>query len=145
MSVMAKIASFSEATYIALHCMILIAKNGGERMSVKDMASRLSVSESHLAKVIMRLSHAGLLDTTRGPGGGAVLGRSPEEISFLEIVECIEGPMEAPKCVFGRRSCVYGSCIFQDFLCGLVRDAGDWLSGRSLADFIDAGVKGERL
>lgn len=137
---MARVASFSEATYIALHSMVLIAENGGERISIKNMAARLHVSEAHLAKVIMRLSHSGLIDTVRGPKGGAVLARLPEEISFLQILESIEGPLERSECVFGRRTCVYQSCIFEGFLKRLTEEAREWLAKRNLADFINTGT-----
>ena len=81
---MTRMAGFSEATYIALHSMALIARKKGERISIGEMAKTLGVSEAHLAKVILRLSRSGFIVTTRGPGGGAVLARKPEEINFLE-------------------------------------------------------------
>ena len=94
---MSKVAGFSEATYIGLHAMVLIAQKKGEKISIKYMAETMSVSEAHLAKVILRLAHTNLISTARGPGGGAVLAKTPEEISFLDIVEAIEGPLENSK------------------------------------------------
>jgi len=131
---MTKIIGFSEATYIALHCMVLVAENSG-RISIKDMAERLGVSEAHLAKVVLRLSRSGLLDTTRGPGGGAVLAKSPKKITFLDIVESIEGPIEKSGCVFGRKKCVYEECIFGGFLTKITDEARTWLSSRDLSHF----------
>lgn len=134
---MAKIAGFSEATYIALHCMVLVAEKNGEKISIKEMAERLGVSEAHLAKVVLRLSRSGLLETTRGPGGGAVLAKSPKRITFLDIVESIEGPVEKAGCVFGRKQCVYSECLFGDFLSRLTNEAKEWLSGHNLAEFAE--------
>ena len=66
---MAKVAGFSEATYIGLHAMVLISQKDGERISIREMAETICVSEAHLAKVVLRLAHTGLISTTRGPCG----------------------------------------------------------------------------
>ena len=131
----AKVAGFSEATYIGLHAMVLISQRNGERISIRDMADEICVSEAHLAKVILRLARMGLLNTTRGPGGGAVLARRPEEISFLDIVEAIEGPLENSKCVFGRNKCSHAGCIFGDFLIKMTKEAKEWLRSKTLNEF----------
>lgn len=132
---MAKVAGFSEATYIGLHAMVLIAQKDGKRISIREMADAICVSEAHLAKVILRLAHTGLINTTRGPGGGAVLAKNPKEISFLDIVEAIEGPLENSNCVFGKKSCSYSSCIFGDFLVKMTKEAKEWLISKTLDEF----------
>jgi len=132
---LSRVAGFSEATYIGLHAMVLIAQKNGERISIRDMADNLSVSEAHLAKVILRLAHTGLISTTRGPGGGAVLAKKPKEISFLDIVEAIEGPLENTSCVFGKSQCTCKECIFGDFLIKMTKEAKEWLGSKTLAEF----------
>ena len=132
---MAKLIGFSEATYIAMHCMTLVALNSGKHLSIREMAEKLGVSEAHLAKVILRLSRTGLLRTTRGPGGGAVLAKEPERISFLDVVEAIEGPVDGVSCVFGHEACVYGECVFGDFLTRITESAKEWLSAHNMAEF----------
>ena len=132
---MTKVAGFSEATYIGLHAMVLIAQKNGERISINYMAKTMCVSEAHLAKVIMRLAHTGLINTSRGPGGGAVLAKKPEEISFLDITEAIEGPLENSNCVFGKSHCSHEECIFGDFIVKMTKEAKEWLKSKTLAEF----------
>lgn len=132
---MAKAVSFSEATYIALHVMALIALESETPLPIRKIAARLGVSEAHLAKVVQRLSKSGLLKTTRGPGGGVRLAKEPHEITYLEIVEAIEGPFDVTECVFGYKKCVYGKCIFGDYLNKLSKDMREWLNSKSLTDF----------
>ncbi len=143
---MSKVAGFSEATYIGLHAMVLIAQRNGDRISIRDMADKISVSEAHLAKVVLRLSHTGLIRTTRGPGGGAVLAKSPGEISFLDIVEAIEGPLENSKCVFGKKVCPYSWCIFGDYLVRMTKEAKEWLKSKTLDEFkqSETNIEGEK-
>lgn len=132
---MSKVAGFSEATYIGLHAMVLISQSNGERISIRCIAENLCVSEAHLAKVILRLAHTGLINTTRGPGGGAVLAKTPKEISFLDIVEAIEGPLENTSCVFGKSQCSHKKCIFGDFLVKMTQEAKEWLRSKTLDEF----------
>ncbi len=132
---MTKIFGFSEATYIALHSMGLIAEKNGDRLSIREMAKKLGVSEAHLAKVILRLSRSELINTTRGPGGGAVLARPAKEITYLDIVESIEGPISDGGCVFGKEKCVYKNCMFKGFLSKITNETRAWLESNTLEDF----------
>ena len=132
---MTKIFGFSEATYIALHSMGLIAEKNGDRLSIREMAKKLGVSEAHLAKVILRLSRSELINTTRGPGGGAVLARPAKEITYLDIVESIEEPISDGGCVFGKEKCVYKNCMFKGFLSKITNETRAWLESNTLEDF----------
>lgn len=132
---MTKIFGFSEAKYIAVYSMGLIAEKNGDRLSIREMAKKLGVSEAHLAKVILRLSRSELINTTRGPGGGAVLARSAKEITYLDIVESIERPISDGGCVFGKEKCVYKNCMFKGFLSKITNETRAWLESNTLEDF----------
>ena len=67
-------------------------------MSPKQMAKAISCSPSYLAKTNNLLVKAGLLRSLRGINGGVVLGKPPEEISLLEIVEACQGLLVAGYC-----------------------------------------------
>ena len=61
--------------------------------TASQIAEEQQIPPSFLAKIVSQLSVAGLLQTSRGARGGVSLARTPEEISFLEVVEAIDGPM----------------------------------------------------
>ena len=107
---MSEFFSLSEAASLAIHGMGLLAM--GDRMSAREMASILDVSEAHLAKVFQRLSRSGLVTSTRGPGGGFDLALPPGEISLFEIYAAIEGEPEGEHCLFRKDQCPFGRCIF---------------------------------
>lgn len=140
---MSRAVNFTEATYLALHAMALIAGESKEMIPIHAMAERLGVSEAHLAKVIQRLARSGLLNTTRGPGGGVELFKAPEKTTFLEIYEAIEGRLQLAGCVFGKRSCVFQRCVFGDFLVHMAAETENWLKLKTLADFTAAENKPE--
>jgi len=51
--------------------------------------------ERFLLQILRNLVTHGILRSTRGVDGGYMLTRPPEEISLLEVIEAIEGPMSA--------------------------------------------------
>lgn len=132
---MSRPINFTEATYLALHAMALVAASGEKPLSIHDMAEKLQVSEAHLAKVVQRLSHAGLVHTTRGPKGGVVLAKEPSDTSYLEIFEAIEGRIDRRACVFGRTDCSCEKCVFGDFISKMAKETETWLENNTLADF----------
>ena len=53
----------------------------------------MRIPPSFLAKIISQLSIAGLLHTSRGARGGVTLAREPKDITLLEVIEAIDGPL----------------------------------------------------
>ncbi|MFA4986575.1 MAG: Rrf2 family transcriptional regulator [Candidatus Brocadiia bacterium] len=107
---MSTILKFSEAASMAIHSMGLLALAGDSPTTTKAMAQALSVSENHLAKVLQRLAHSGLVRATRGPAGGYVLARLPQDTTILTIYESIEGPLDSGTCLLGTPVCGGNHC-----------------------------------
>ncbi len=83
----------------ALHCaMILATVPQGKLLSSRALADFHGVPKDYLSKCLQLLSNAGLVNTTSGPYGGYSLARSPGEISFLDVVEAVEGKKKTFKC-----------------------------------------------
>ncbi len=76
----------------ALHCCAILAGlPEGRYLSTKALAEFHGLPKEYLSKALQSLSQAGLVHTTLGPSGGYRLARSPEELTFLDIVEAVEG------------------------------------------------------
>lgn len=87
------------------------------RASTQDIAARQSVPSPFLAKIISQLSLAGLVRTHRGAGGGVALARPPSEISLLEVIEALEGPIRLNRCLIQPTACPRnGLCPVHDVL-----------------------------
>lgn len=107
---MSEVVSLSEAASLAVHGMGLLACRG--RMSAKEMAAVMDVSEAHLAKVFRRLVQGGLALSTRGPGGGFEPARRLDEISLFDVYAAIEGAPEGGHCLFHKERCPFARCLF---------------------------------
>ena len=59
----------------------------------RDIAGARGLPDTFLAKVLTQLAKAGLARSVKGPGGGYSLARAPKEITLLEIIEAVDGPI----------------------------------------------------
>jgi len=76
----------------ALHCCaILTGLPEGRYLSTKALAEFHGVPKEYLSKALQGLSQAGIVDTTLGPSGGYRLAKPAAEVTFLDIVEAVEG------------------------------------------------------
>ena len=80
---------------IALKAMVYISASGGKsKCSINEIARNELVPREYLAKVLKRLVQQGLLTSKRGVFGGYRLAKNRDEISFLDIIEAIDGPFK---------------------------------------------------
>lgn len=83
---------YSKATNYALHTMVYLAHTTLENtLGVKELAERFQVSSTYLSKVLTTLVKAGLIESVSGVKGGYKLARSSETITFLDVVQAVEG------------------------------------------------------
>lgn len=134
---MSNMLKVSEAASLGLHIMALLAADPERLVSVREAAKALKVSEAHLAKVMQRLAKAGLVESIRGPRGGFLLARPPEEMTLLEVYEAIEGPIVVRKCLFSTKLCDGEHCIFGGMLNSVDAQVREYLAGTKLSEIAD--------
>ena len=139
------IVKLSEAASIALHAMTLLASEADRHVTVKGLASRLPVSEAHLAKVMQRLVKAGLVASLRGPGGGFTLRADPAATTLLQIYEAIEGKLDVAECLFPVRPEACSVCILDDALAEANRIVHARLARTRLAQLTTSFLPGAPL
>lgn len=96
----------------ALRAMIHLAALPDDRVaSLQDLASTLHIPREFLAKILKLLAARGLVRSARGSHGGYQLARPAGEISFLEVIEATEGPVQLNVCLDDKDRCdVSASC-----------------------------------
>jgi len=110
---MNSLVNISEGTSLAIHGLGLLATVAPDRINVKSAAEILKASEAHLAKVFGKLQKSGLVTSTRGPSGGFALEKEPGRISFMDVYEIFEAPVDPEACPMGRNHCPFNSCLFE--------------------------------
>ncbi len=116
-----------QADYAVRAVLHLARINGGQRAATSQVAKAQHIPPSFLAKIISQLSIAGLLHTSRGARGGVTLARQPKDITLLEVIESIDGPIMLNECVGENSTCTFDDdCPLRSVWC----EAQEELVGR---------------
>ncbi|MGN4444842.1 RrF2 family transcriptional regulator [Bacillus cereus group sp. MYBK79-1] len=102
---------YSVGVEYALHCLVyLINTPSKESVGIKDLAEFQGLSETFLSKVFGKLSKADIVSSVPGVKGGYRLAKSPEDISFWDVIEAVEGP----KPIFQCKNIVQNGLLYRD-------------------------------
>jgi Rrf2 family protein len=78
----------------AIQALVLLATHqDGSVIASRDIGETHGISVRFLMKILRRLVNAGILYSVQGPGGGYRLKRTPRDVTLLEIVEAVDGPV----------------------------------------------------
>jgi Rrf2 family protein len=97
----------SEGRY-ALRALIYLALVG-EQATADRVSAEAHIPRRLLARILAKLSHAGLVQSEQGRGGGSRLARPAGKITLREAVEAIEGPFGVIRCIMEDRACGEGA------------------------------------
>lgn len=100
---------------------------------LSDVSNRQNISVKYLEQITRKLKKAGIIDSCRGPSGGHMLAKSPDEISIGQIVRILEESTVIADCADQKKK-----------ICGVCNRAGECLSrwvwveaGRAMFDCLD--------
>lgn len=92
-------------TDYAIRCVYYLAgKKSGVTM-VDEISKEMNIPKSFLAKILQKLGKGSLVKSYRGVKGGFMLSRAPEEISLLEVIEAVQGPLAMNICALDKALC----------------------------------------
>jgi len=113
-------------------------------IKITEIAVRQNISSTYLEQILLLLKNSDLIIGIRGPNGGYKLATSPENIMISDIVNIVEGRMEAKGCVSKSGSCtgVSGRCMTHDLWDELSRHIELFLGQISLRDIITGNILG---
>ncbi len=116
----------------------------GEVAPVSALAEGEEVPELFLRKIMQRLHAAGIVESRQGPAGGYKLARPAERISFLDVVEAMQGPLVVNEC-FGEPGVCRAAphCPLRRRLAVLQRELTGKLAEMSLAEVVRDSRKPE--
>jgi len=132
---MAKLFNLSDASSIAIHAMVMVAKSGSP-LNVIHISEATSTSRHHVAKVMQRLVKDGFISSQRGPTGGFMLKKQAAEISFLDVYESIEGKIEIHTCMFDTPVCPMEKCIMNSITQKISEEFVQYLKSQTLAMYV---------
>ena len=142
----------------ALHALIHLAHSERDQnIGIKELSATLGVSESYLSKIMSKLRQDGIVRAVPGVNGGYELAKQAEQITFLEVIQVIEGRQQLFECsnLNSRRSpasrregakihednpreCV---CLVKQVMDGAERQLYQYLEEHTIQSVLDAASK----
>lgn len=90
---------FSKSTDYALHALMHLGQsNHLKNVGIKELSASLGVSESYLSKIMSKLRQDGIVRAVPGVNGGYELARPADQITFLDVIQVIEGRQHMFQC-----------------------------------------------
>jgi Rrf2 family iron-sulfur cluster assembly transcriptional regulator len=116
----------------------------GNAVVTREIADRQHVPRVFLTKIVAQLASHGMLRTQRGKGGGVMLGRAPESINLLDVIETFEGSLQFNQCAHDPKFCVLSNgCIIRGFWRTAERHLKEFFRVRTLSDLLIAIAQAE--
>ncbi|WP_420142136.1 RrF2 family transcriptional regulator [Sphingomonas sp.] len=140
----------SQKARYALRALLHLVENAGTKpIQLSEVATAQVIPRKYLEFIMVDLKKAGLVNSRRGPGGGYVLARPASEISFVEVIRAIDGPIALVPCASENFYQRCGDC-HDEATCAIrrvlarVRDSAvDILGNTSLADAANTELAAE--
>jgi Rrf2 family protein len=125
----------------ALRAVIYLSRLSDDRFGrVSEIAKAKDIPQAFLAQILPLLANHGLVKSQQGAHGGYALARSAETISFLDIIESVEGPLRLNKCVEGEHDdcTILDNCEMQHVWNRAQTQMVEFLRGVTMADMLEA-------
>ncbi len=116
----------------------LALRQGNGPVTLAAISQRQRISLSYLEQLFGKLRRHELVESTRGPGGGYTLARSPAEITVADIIVSVDEPMDATQCG-GKENCLgeAGRCMTHDLWATLNQRMVEFLASVNLQKLVD--------
>ncbi len=103
-------------------------------VNLADISTRQVISLAYLEQLFSRLRKQGLVESSRGPGGGYMLARPAEAVSLAEIIDAVDETVDATRCG-GQMNCQgEEQCLTHDLWEELSDQIRNFMSGVTLAE-----------
>ena len=106
-------------------------------VTLADIARRQGISLSYLEQLFAQLRKRGLVQSSRGPGGGYRLGRPAPDIAVVDVISAVDESVDATRCG-GMENCQGDArCLTHDLWHDLSKQIHDFLGGIDLAQLVE--------
>ncbi len=97
---------FSKKCEYGIQAVLYLAARNDQGLIVSDeIAKNLNIPKEFISKILQSLTESGIINSRKGRVGGFTLGKSPDQITLLDIVEAIDGLEVFNNCVLGFPEC----------------------------------------
>jgi Rrf2 family nitric oxide-sensitive transcriptional repressor len=128
----------AEYTDYTLRVLMYCAARPQQLVTISELAERHGVSRNHLMKIVTDLGRQGVLETTRGRGGGLRLLKDPSKVRIGDVVRASETDFRLVECFDPKTNqcTLTPSCRLKGLFNAALRAYFKELDGMTLADMV---------
>lgn len=126
----------------ALRAVFALAEMGksGEMVSIGSLAGAEDISSIFLEQIFFNLKKAGIVKSSRGPGGGFVFDRPLDSVTIRDVLDAAGEELTLQMCNRHESECVrLGDCITHKVLASVTDMVNDYLTGLTVQQVLDSG------
>lgn len=102
----------TKRTDYGIRALLYLAREPGLRIKAAEIAEAMDIPQGFLHQVLQELQRARLVDSRPSRHGGYRLARPPADVSLLDVVEALEGPLQPAECALRGGECLSGEpCV----------------------------------
>lgn len=120
----------------------LALHQGEGQRTLKEVSEAQHISQKYMSRLLPKLVRAGIVKSARGVDGGYQLCKDPSEITFLQIVEVMEGPICLTPCVKDSSCPRFDICPATDIWKRISGSMREVLAHVTLQDLLDSAKAG---
>ena len=137
----------SKGRYAVMAMADLAKYNVNEPISLTEISLRQGISLSFLEQLFLKLKKNHLVQSARGPHGGYVLSRNPEQIKLSSIINAVDEKIKTVKCKKESKKGCNGKlikCITHDLWDDLESHINNFFEKNTLKDILYRGNKNKQ-
>lgn len=121
---------------------IAVKNEWGQSATAVEIAEEENISEKYLEQLLSFLRNQGIITGKRGSKGGYRLKTSPENLTILQIIELLEGPIEPVFCVSDDNACERADvCVTRDIWINIHQAVKSELEKKTLRDLVEVALE----
>ena len=122
----------------------LALEYGNQPIQIKVIADRQDISNKYLEQLMAILKTSGLVRSVRGPRGGYLLAKPPNEVKLSHVFTTLEGPLLTVECVDHPEYCPKCTeCVTRQVWAKMQNAILEVLESMTLQDLVDKSRRGE--
>lgn len=127
----------TKRTDYGIRALVYLAGHDGERSKAADIAGEMGIPQGFLHQVLQELQRSGLVTSRPSRHGGYSLAKPPDEVTVLNVVEALEGPLQADECALRGGPCHWDdACALHSTWSGAYEALRDKLAESTLATLV---------
>jgi Rrf2 family transcriptional regulator, iron-sulfur cluster assembly transcription factor len=132
----------TKGRYAVMAMADLASREGNGPVTLSEIADSQEISLAYLEQLFAKMRKSGLVDSTRGPGGGYNLSSASEDIYISDIIRAVDEPTRVTRCeIRTSAGCLRtGRCMTHDLWEALGHRLHQFLASISLADVVENRV-----